>query len=437
MCPINCIKCTILSHYFVKSPLFLPKQIKKRNFSRFTEGMIFMALSKLTNSIKAYTLKTTGETRYMFQIRTGPHSTTRRRGFLTVPLAEIAYSNLRNDIILGKYNKEAGILTYQEIYDQWLSRYKNTVKKTTYSKTVEMFKLHIIPYFGKTRIKDITVSQCQDALNHWIATIADFKKPYNYADKIFKDAIRLDYIDKDPLEKLVLPKKTNLMEKNKKNHNEHNFYTLDEQEQFLTYAKNHSGLKKYAVFRLLCYSGLRREEILALQWKDLNKQHLMINKALVYTPDDGQFIQSTKNEDVRDLILDRDTLEVLDQWKQLQHSKVNVIDQDKQLIFQNQQNTYYSLSRPGKWQQKINDKINLKHHVSIHGFRHTHGTLLLDNNPDLTPKDLQKRLGHRDLATTMNIYLHATDKSDDKILKALNNLDQKQKDDESRDDMNE
>ncbi|MGR3741722.1 tyrosine-type recombinase/integrase [Companilactobacillus sp. DQM5] len=60
--------------------------------------------------------------------------------------------------------------------------------------------------------------------------------------------------------------------------------------------------------------------------------------------------------------------------------------------------------------------------MSTHGFRHTHAILLYDENPDITIKDVQKRLGHLDVSITMNIYEHVTDKSDDKILNALNNF---------------
>lgn len=85
--------------------------------------------------------------------------------------------------------------------------------------------------------------------------------------------------------------------------------------------------------------------------------------------------------------------------------------------------SHFSLEVPRRWQQKINEAIDLDHNVTLHGFRHTHGTLLLDNNSDLTFKDLQKRLGHKNLQTTINTYLHSTNKSDSKMVKALQKVD--------------
>lgn len=43
-----------------------------------------------------------------------------------------------------------------------------------------------------------------------------------------------------------------------------------------------------------------------------------------------------------------------------------------------------------------------------HSLRHTHATILIENGANI--KDVQERLGHTDIATTMNMYVHNTDK---------------------------
>lgn len=375
----------------------------------------------ISKSIKSYRLKN-GETRYKFNIRiSSTGGTTTRRGFYSIKEAEIAYMNMKNEILTDNFNKSTGQVTFDEVYSKWLKSYKNTVKETTYSKTVDTFDLHIIPFFGAKVFKDIGVQLCQKALNDWVSKLIHYRIVYNYANKIFKEALRLRYINGNPFDQIEIPKKSLHAENTRQKYNHNNFYTIEEQEKFLAAAKKRS-FKKYAFFRLLAYTGLRREEILALNWSDLSNGQLNVNKALVYIKDTGQKIQSTKNNDVRTLILDTETIDILNNWKSLQENEVAVLDDDKQIIFNNKFNSYMALSRPRRWQIRINKDIDLDHTVTIHGFRHTHGTLLLDSNPNITPKDLQKRLGHRDLATTMNIYLHATNKSDSKILSALNKI---------------
>lgn len=65
--------------------------------------------------------------------------------------------------------------------------------------------------------------------------------------------------------------------------------------------------------------------------------------------------------------------------------------------------------------------------ITLHGLRHTHATLLIANNPSITPKDIEARLGHTDIETTLNIYTHVTNDSDDKIVAALNNFKHKER----------
>uniref|UniRef100_UPI00384AB293 tyrosine-type recombinase/integrase n=1 Tax=Enterococcus hirae TaxID=1354 RepID=UPI00384AB293 len=42
----------------------------------------------------------------------------------------------------------------------------------------------------------------------------------------------------------------------------------------------------------------------------------------------------------------------------------------------------------------------------MHGFRHTHASLLFESEASI--KDVQERLGHKDVKTTMNIYAQVT-----------------------------
>lgn len=45
---------------------------------------------------------------------------------------------------------------------------------------------------------------------------------------------------------------------------------------------------------------------------------------------------------------------------------------------------------------------------NFHALRHTHATMLLEGGANI--KDIQKRLGHSRLSTTMDTYSHVTEK---------------------------
>ena len=56
-----------------------------------------------------------------------------------------------------------------------------------------------------------------------------------------------------------------------------------------------------------------------------------------------------------------------------------------------------------------------------HSWRHTHGTMLFENGADATY--VQRRLGHKNLTTTMNIYVnHLTPKIKTRNIATLNEM---------------
>lgn len=80
--------------------------------------------------------------------------------------ANLALSRLLLEIEQGglKKNKK---YKYHEVATMWLEQYKNTVKESTYAKTLFYFEKHILPIFGNLYINNITASTCQKAINKW------------------------------------------------------------------------------------------------------------------------------------------------------------------------------------------------------------------------------------------------------------------------------
>ncbi|HCU0710950.1 TPA: tyrosine-type recombinase/integrase, partial [Enterococcus faecalis] len=55
--------------------------------------------------------------------------------------------------------------------------------------------------------------------------------------------------------------------------------------------------------------------------------------------------------------------------------------------------------------QVLNKNKELKY-ITTHGFRHTHCSLLFEAGASI--KEVQERLGHSDVHTTLNIYAHVS-----------------------------
>lgn len=79
-----------------------------------------------------------------------------------------------------------------------------------------------------------------------------------------------------------------------------------------------------------------------------------------------------------------------------------------QLIFPNIKNTIMQPPKVGKYLDRIIEKFGLKR-ITPHGLRHSHCSILFEAGA--TIKEVQDRLSHSDIHTTMNIYAHVSKKA--------------------------
>lgn len=369
--------------------------------------------------IKKYTKKD-GSTAYMFQVylgtdeATGKRIRTTRRGFATRKEASLALSRLRVEAQQGTFRK-AQFETYADAYELWKEQYRNTVKESTYHKTIRIFENHILPAFGSLRMERITTAHCQKVLNGWFKRFVHFKVMKNYASLVFQFAVRMQMLPSNPMDNVTMPVKRAAVGERK----ELNFYSKEELQAFFAACKEDAQEKEnllwYALFRLLAFSGMRKGELLALTWQDIDftGQTVSINKTLTRGIGNRLIIQTPKTaSSERILSLDEETLHILSQWRKQQATDYlklgfNTLNK-RQLVFPNTKNEHMSPTKVGQNLTRILKGYGLKK-LTVHGFRHTHCSLLFEAGASL--KEVQDRLGHSDVQTTMNIYAHVTERA--------------------------
>lgn len=378
---------------------------------------------KKVSPIKGYKLKN-GETRYEFPAYlgidplTGKQKRTMKRGFKTRKEAELALARLKLDVANGTYKKERAE-TYQEVYDLWVVQYENTVEESTFVKTTGIFKNHILPEMGKYKIEKLTVDICQKHINEWAGKLKKFRIVKSYAAKVLDFAMKRGFIQTNPFALVEMP--TNLTKKASITNDEEdeNFYTREQLIKFLTCLEQESNYKAFALFRLLAFSGMRKGEALALTWNDLifTTNELRINKALSRGKDNQLYVKSTKTGVARTIKMDDKTMAILKEWKKKQKQDYLILGfntmQPKQLVFSNEQNEYLQPTKTRKWILHVQKKYNLGT-ITTHGLRHTHCSLLFEAGASI--KEVQDRLGHSDVQTTMNIYAHVTKKAKEEAI---------------------
>lgn len=355
---------------------------------------------------------------------TGKRESVLRRGFATKKEANLALSRLLLEIEQGGFKKNKKY-KYHEVATMWLEQYKNTVKESTYAKTLFYFEKHILPVFGNLYINNITASTCQKAINKWHKKkYAMYKLWFNYTSKIFEYAITLNIIDTNPTVRVTIPKKMAIIQEDDYS----NFYNKEELQHFFKCLEADNRYMQLTLFRILAFSGIRVGEALALNWQDINfkESTIRINKTVSQGIHGKTLVQTPKTKtSIRTLSIDPQTINILKTWRKKQKEYylmcgINTL-KPRQLIFSNKNNTFLESRSIVYLMNSIVEKHNLKR-ITTHGLRHTHCSLLFESGANL--QDVKERLGHSDIQTTMNIYTHVTEKAKentaDKFAKYVN-----------------
>jgi len=341
---------------------------------------------------------------------TGKRLTTTRRGFKTKKEAQIAAAKLEQEIASGISIKNDN-LTFQDVYDQWFSNHCKTIKLSTRKAIESKFNKHILPRFGKLKIKEITRPYCQKMINEIAKLIKSVNDIKIQANQIFKYALKMEIIDRNPLEHVTIPRQQNEIFNDDNEVDERNYWKKEEIQKFLAITKRELEIRDYVLFHLLIYTGARKGEILALTWDDIDFEagSLRLNKTLFHH--EGKFIfQTSKTRESKRLIsLDTKTQTLLNKWRIRQNESYlagkGILNNNK-VVFDRDDGSPIRLAYPNEKLAALIKKHDL-HKITIHGLRHTHASLLFEAGASI--KEVQERLGHSDIQMTMNIYTHVTD----------------------------
>lgn len=365
--------------------------------------------------IKKYKTKS-GETRYMVKAYLGLDPLTKkskqtsRRGFKTRKEATIAESrlNVRSQDI--NFVLDSNLL-FVQVAEMWLEQYRHTVNPSTFTQQKLARNKHVLPLFGKIVISKITIPYCQTQVNHWFSYYKKFNNLIMIPSQIFQYAINIRLVNYNPMDGVIRPKRQAAIDDEGYKAPS---YTQQQLTDFLDLLKNKYPFQWFLMFRVLAYTGLRKGELHALRWNDIDfsRGTLSVKQTLATTEGWQLIFQTPKTrKSIRDISLDDETLRLIKQWKIRQKETffklgVNTLDQN-QLVFTNENNEVLYLDFLNHRLTKIIKENNLDH-MTVHGFRHTHCSLLLEANVPL--KEVQERMGHTDIKTTMNVYAHITEK---------------------------
>lgn len=311
-----------------------------------------------------------------------------------------AQKDIENQLMHYESKKE-NKLYFNYIADEWWEEHTKHIAHNTekyYHNSYILAKEH----FGKDRITDITTRDIQ----RYIDDFADkgFSKKTVIArlsvlKLIFKYALIQEYIETDVSLYVKIPK--NLPQAKRQ------ALTPIEISRIISSKDLPFGL--YAYF--LLFTGTRKAEALALEWKDIDfkNKEVIISKSLEWLGNAPKVKAPKTEAGIRTISLP-DTL--LDELKKA-YKRSN-----SQYVFADEKGEYM---HHGKFEYSWNKYIQEANiSVTPHQLRHTYATMLYEAGIDL--KDAQSLMGHSDIKVTQNIYTHISEKQRKKTAIKLNDF---------------
>jgi len=291
-------------------------------------------------------------------------------------------------------------LTLEEFLEEWLRARKDSIKPKTLMQYRQIVESHINPTLGKIKINELQPAEIQAFYNYKVEAgigTRTVRLIHSVLHCALNHALRLGIIYRNPSDAVYKPKaqKTEMQ-------------ILDENQLrlFLVAAR---GKRLVALYKVAITTGLRKGEILALKWSDLDWStgQLNIQRQVQRVPGSGLMFTEPKTEAGRRMILlGSDTVFGLkEHYKKQMKEREFMGDkwQDFNLIFPSSIGTPLSHSNLHKKFKLLLEEAHLPN-IRFHDLRHTAASLMLKQG--ISVKVVQERLGHSDAAMTLNVYSH-------------------------------
>lgn len=310
----------------------------------------------------------------------------------------------------------------------WLYNVKaKEIKSTTVVRYESTIKWHIMPYpFSKIKVKDITILNLQNFINLLAdgenTSINTVKNTLILIKNFLDYTIVLGIFPNNPADYVKVPKKEKV-----ENTGKYRIFSADEQKLIINNLDLEDPVEQMLYIDF--FTGLRRNEIRGLRWKNYSDGTLTIAQQLVrsynFEKDGSRTINKNSTQDLktessfRTIVLPKVADNLLQKIKinsYEKHLRLGVPFTDEAFIFSDEYLKPIEEKRANRRIQAICRKIGIEPRP-LHSIRHSYATRLFEADVDI--KTVQKLMGHFDYRTTLNIYVHVMDEEKEKAAAVL------------------
>lgn len=308
-------------------------------------------------------------------------------------------------------------MTVANFFMQWLERRKPSLRIRSHERYEGFIRLQVIPHIGNIQLRKLTPMDLQSL---YIKLLGEGKKASTLntlhwmIHRALSDAVRWELIAKNVCKAVEPPRRVRY---------EFRALTIEEAQRLLTTARGH-GME--ALFVLALTTGMRRGELLALKWQDIDFEQgaLHVRRAFTRGKGKGQRYLETEpktEKSRRSIQLAPGTIEILKQHrlKQLEAKRQAGEDwEERDLVFCTAVGTPLNANKVLERFGTLLKRAGLPH-IRLHDLRHSFATMML--KLEVHPKIVQELLGHSRIAETLDIYSHVLPTMQEGAVNKLNN----------------
>lgn len=283
----------------------------------------------------------------------------------------------------------------------------------------------VVEYFGDIKINMLSAKKILLYINSIAKEGANKRTGKALAQKTIKNylgfisdvlsyAVKMEMIPENPCRKVTVPKGEQ---------KEKPIYSVEEISKLLSGLEN-APLRYKVFFNLIAYGGLRKGEMLGLEWHDIDFENNVVSvvRTSNHTTRHGTFTDTPKTKKSRRSIkVSKRVIELLKELQNEQKEKAVSYGSKwipTERVFTTEFGGVMGNAAPYDWLKKFCKKNDIPFY-GIHSFRHFVASVLVNGGLDVTT--VSRTLGHINPTTTLNIYSHLFQKAQEKAAEVMEN----------------
>ncbi len=317
----------------------------------------------------------------------------------------------------GRYDGTSA--TFEQLANKWLALVENDLSPTTLRGYRNKLRVRIFPAIGDRPVNKISTDDLDQLyrglVNRAGLSPATVRQINAIIRRALRQAVILGWIATNPAANVTPPRvtKPKLSPPN-----------AAQVEELLEYASEHNPELGHFL-HIAAATGARRGEMCALRWSNLDpkRKTLTIERSIAEVPG-GIREKSTKTHAERRIALDGDTLDVFEAQRAIVTNRAKQVGMKiaaNAYVFSREPDCLIAMT-PGtitKQFQAVRDALGFGN-VRLHDLRHFAATRMM--TAGIPVRTVSGRLGHANPATTLSVYTHFVEASDQDAAMVMGNL---------------